>query len=343
MQATRTADGAAWLDLVRRVEDLGYSTLTMPDHFADQFAPVPALAAAAAVTTTLRLGTLVAAVDYRHPVVLAKEMATLDVLSGGRLEVGLGAGWMTADYEQAGLALDPAATRIDRMVECLEVCRALWSEDGAVHHAGAHYRVHGLDGLPKPVQRGGPPVLIGGGAPRMLRAAGRHADIVGVNFDLRGGVIDATVGANATPAMTDRKLSWAQEGAGPAWPGREVQVRVFVTQVSEDREAVAELLAAGFGLSVEDSLGTRPRSSAPSRSWSTSSWSAGSGGASPTSSSAPTPSRTSPRWSPGSAAPDTGIGLRQESGAGPPGPPAVSPGCRPGPPWARRRPPARRR
>jgi probable F420-dependent oxidoreductase len=253
VQATRTADGPAWLGLARKVEDLGYATLTMPDHFDDQFAPVPALAAAAAVTTTLRLGTLVAAVDYRHPVVLAKEMATLDVLSGGRLEVGLGAGWMTSDYAQAGLILDRPGTRIDRMVECLDVCRALWSGDPVEHH-GDHYRIDGLRGLPVPVQPGGPPVLMGGGGRRMLRAAGRHADIVGINFDLRGGVIDAGVGADATPAATDRKLAWASEDAGAAWPDREVQIRVFVTQVGEDRVAVAELLAAGFGLSVEDAL-----------------------------------------------------------------------------------------
>src|SRR6476659_7180766 len=161
VQASSAADAKAWVDLARRVEALGYSTLTMPDHFGDQLAPVPALMAAASVTTTLRVGALVWDNDYKHPVVLAKELATMDVLSGGRLEVGLGAGWMATDYEQSGIPYDSPGVRIDRMLEGLEIIRGLFAE-GTYSFQGEHYTITALDGRPKPIQSP-PPVLIGAG------------------------------------------------------------------------------------------------------------------------------------------------------------------------------------
>src|SRR6476659_3850296 len=121
VQASAAADAKAWVDLAQQVEALGYSTLTMPDHFGDQLAPVPALMAAATATAALRVGALVWDNDYKHPVVLAKELATIDVLSGGRLEVGIGAGWMATDYERSGIAYDRPGVRIDRFVEALDV------------------------------------------------------------------------------------------------------------------------------------------------------------------------------------------------------------------------------
>src|SRR5438067_12499765 len=117
IQISKGASGEDWIAKAKKIEELGYSTLFMPDHFDDQFAPMPAMAVAAAATTTLRVGSLVFDNDYKHPLVLAKEAATLDVLSGGRLELGLGAGWMRTDYEQSGLAYDPPGVRIDRMLE----------------------------------------------------------------------------------------------------------------------------------------------------------------------------------------------------------------------------------
>ena len=117
VQLHRADSGAHWTEQARRVEDLGFDTLFLPDHFGDQLAPVPAMAAAAAATTSLKVGTLVFDNDYKHPVVLAKELATIDVLSGGRVEVGLGAGWMKTDYDQSGIAYDPPATRVDRFEE----------------------------------------------------------------------------------------------------------------------------------------------------------------------------------------------------------------------------------
>lgn len=240
-----------WLDLARRVEGLGYSVLTLPDHFDDQLAPTVALMAAADATTTLRVGTLVWCNDYRHPVVLAKEAATLDLLSDGRLELGLGAGWMRSDYDQAGLAYDRPGVRIERLGEAIEVLDGLFG-DGPVTYEGRHYRLAGLEGTPKPVQRPHPPYLIGGGGPRMLRLAGRLADIVGVNPDLRGGAITADVGQDATAERYAEKLSWVHEGAA----GRRIELnaRIFVTVFTDDRRGTAEALAPAMGLTADEAL-----------------------------------------------------------------------------------------
>ena len=175
---------AAWFDHVRRVEALGYATFLLRDHFVpdffgDQYAPLPALMAAAGVTSTLRLGTMVIDNDYRHPLLLAKEMATLDCLSGGRVELGIGAGWLRTEYEQAGLVFDRAGVRIDRLEEAVRVIKGFWA-DQPLTFTGAHYQITGIDGVPKPLQRPHPPLLIGGGKERMLRLAGRVADIVGI-------------------------------------------------------------------------------------------------------------------------------------------------------------------
>lgn len=247
VQASAPPPGGSWSDLARRVEDLGYDVLTVADHFDDQYAPVPAIQAAADATTTLRVGALVLCNDYRHPVVAAKELATIDVLSGGRLEAGIGAGWMTSDYEHAGIALDPAGTRIDRMVEAIDVLEALWA-DGPADVYGEHYRVSGLDGRPKPVQRPRPPLLIGGGGPRVLSIAARRADIVGFNVNLAKGVIDADAGPDGTPARTDEKLAWVRAAAGDRFHDLELQVRVHLVVVTDDRHGVAEALAPAFGL-----------------------------------------------------------------------------------------------
>ena len=255
LQARGASSGREWLELARRAEGLGYSSLTMPDHFDDQWAIGPALGAAAAVTTTLRLGSLVYGVDYRHPAVLAKEAATLDVLSDGRLELGLGAGWMAADYEQAGIALDGAGTRIERMVEYLAVLRELWRGE-PVDHDGRHVTVRGLTGHPVPVQEHGPPVLIGGGGPRMLRTAARHADIVGVNFDLRGGSIGPELGADAGAARVDEKVGWVREAADQRVDDIELHLRVFVAAITDDARGMAEALAGGFGLTADEALET---------------------------------------------------------------------------------------
>ena len=186
VMAAKARSSTGWTETARTAEDLGYSTLVMPDHLGDQLSPTPALAAAAAVTETLRVGTLVFANDFRHPAVLAKETATLDLLSDGRLEVGVGAGWMTEDYTWTGITHDRAGVRIDRMIEAIQVLRGLWADE-SFSFDGAHYTITELNGLPKPVQAGGPPIVVGGGAKRVLSTAARMADIVGVNPNVGAG------------------------------------------------------------------------------------------------------------------------------------------------------------
>jgi probable F420-dependent oxidoreductase len=255
IQCKGPADAAGWPALARKVEDLGWSTLTVADHLDDPLAPVPALAAAAAATSTLRLGTMVLANDYRHPAMLAKEAASLDVLSGGRFELGIGAGWMTTDYESAGIPLDRPGVRIDRLTEALAVLRGCWG-DGPFDHVGDHYRITGLDGQPKPHTPGGPPIVIGGGGERVLRLAAREADVVAVNVNLRAGVIDERAFPDGTPEATDRKLGWIRDSAGDRFARLELQARIHLAMVTDDRAAVVEQLAPAFGLTPGQAAGT---------------------------------------------------------------------------------------
>ena len=153
------------------VESLGYAVATMPDHFGDQLAPVPALQTILDSTTTLRASALVFDNDYKHPVVLAKELATMDVLSEGRVEIGLGAGWMISDYEQSGMQYDRPGVRIDRFVEGLAVIKGAMGPE-PFSFAGDHYTITDHNGLPKPVQGPCPPIIIGGGGKRVLTIAG---------------------------------------------------------------------------------------------------------------------------------------------------------------------------
>jgi len=242
-----------WTELARKVEDLGYSTLTMADHFTDQMAPGPALAAAASVTTELRVGTLVYCNDYRHPVVLAKEVATLDLLSDGRFEFGLGAGWMTTDYEETGIELARPGIRIDRMVESLSICRGLLAGEEVTHN-GEHYSISGHTAGPGATQKPMPPLLIGGGGKRVLSIAGREADIVGINVNLASGTIGPEAGANATLEYTDEKLEWIKTAAGDRYDDVEIQVRVHVASVTTNRNDFADALAGGLGLSRDQAL-----------------------------------------------------------------------------------------
>lgn len=249
-----TADsGQEWSDAARKVEALGYDTLFVPDHFEDQLGPVPALMAAADATTELKVGALVLDNDYRHPVVLAKELATLDVLSEGRLEIGLGAGWMTTDYEKSGIVHDRAGVRIDRLVEAISIIKGLFG-DGPVDHAGEYYTITDLEGLPKPVQRPSPPWIIGGGGRRMLGVAAREADIIGVNPALASGAADADAAADATADATDRKVDWIREAAGDRFDDIELNMLVLVAAETEDRAGFAELMGGGFGVDPADAL-----------------------------------------------------------------------------------------
>src|SRR5580704_4016815 len=187
VQEHRASSAKEWKDKARQVESLGYSALYLPDHFGDQLGPIAALMAAADATTKLRVGSLVFDNDYRHPTVLAKEAATLDLLSDGRLELGLGAGWMRSDYDESGIDYDAPAIRVDRFEEGVAVITGLLETDGPFSFWGQHYTGTAHTATPRPVARPRPPLIIGGGAQRVLGIAARQADIVSINVNLASG------------------------------------------------------------------------------------------------------------------------------------------------------------
>ncbi|MEZ5377247.1 MAG: TIGR03621 family F420-dependent LLM class oxidoreductase [Acidimicrobiales bacterium] len=252
VQARAAASRDEWVELARKAEDLGYSTLTLPDHFDGSMAPAIALQCAADATTNLRLGALVWCNDYRHPVVFAQEMATLDVLSDGRLELGIGAGWMQTDYVAAGMTYDRPGVRIDRMVESVHVLKGLFG-DGPFSFEGEHYTITDLDLHPKPIQDK-VPFLIGGGGQRMLGIAGQHADIVGVNANLRSGKIDGNTVADGVAERFAEKIQWIKDGAGDRFDDIELNVRAFFVVFTDDRQGTAEAMGQGLGLTAEQAL-----------------------------------------------------------------------------------------
>ena len=253
VQEHGAASAADWREKARRAESLGYSALYLPDHFSDQLGPIAALMSAAAATSTLRIGSLVFDNDYRHPVVLAKETATLDLLSDGRLDFGLGAGWLASDYEKAGIPLDSAGTRIERMEEGLKVIKGLWG-GGTFSFSGKHYQVSEMEGTPLPVQKPHPPILLGGGGRKMLTLAGREADIVNVNFDLREGRVNRHLVRTGTADATEEKMGWIREAAGDRFDEIELSVTIFVTTVTDEREGMATGMGAGLELEAADVL-----------------------------------------------------------------------------------------
>jgi probable F420-dependent oxidoreductase len=237
--AERGRSAEHWREVAQRAESLGYDTLLMPDHITDQLAPVAALAAAAAATTTLRVGSFVFDNDYRNPVMLAREATSLDLLSSGRLEFGLGAGWNTRDYEQLGIPYDAPKVRVDRMEEALGLIKRLWTEE-RVTHEGTYYRVNDAVVLPRPTQRPHPPVMIGGGGPRMLRIAAREAQIVAIAPSINPGggpkVGTVTVGSVEERIATLRRA--------PRFSELELNVIVFDAQVTDAAQSMVEGLAA---------------------------------------------------------------------------------------------------
>ncbi|MEU5883419.1 TIGR03621 family F420-dependent LLM class oxidoreductase [Spirillospora sp. NPDC047279] len=250
-ESIRTVDGLT--ATARSAESLGYSTLTLRDHFVaepfgDQLAPMVALTAAASATTTLRLGTLVLANDYRHPVLLAKEAATLDHVSGGRFELGVGAGWLRDEYERAGLAFDAAGVRVDRLEESLRILAGLLGGEKTTV-AGEHYRVRDLTVFPRPERR--PPLLVGAGSRRMLGVAGRYADIAGI---LPRALPNGTISDEMSERLPDtiaRKVGWVRETAA----GRDVELSMLVSPTfgADPRAAAARVaVLRGWGASSTD-------------------------------------------------------------------------------------------
>ena len=247
VQASKANTLDLWVDLAHRCEDKGYSCLTMPDHFDDQLAPVPALMTAANVTTTLRIGALVWDNDYKHPAVLAKELATMDVLSDGRLELGIGAGWMISDYEQMGIPYDAAKVRIDRFVEGLKVIKGAMAE-GPFSFSGDHYTITNYNGTPKPVQAPCPPILIGGGGKRVLSIAAREADIVGINATMSAGVVGQHTFSTMTADVVDEKVAIVRDAAGARFNNIELNIRAFLVNITDDAKQAASGIASMLGV-----------------------------------------------------------------------------------------------
>ena len=253
VQASAPRPAAEWRELGRRAEDLGYSALSVRAHLDADMAPLVALAVTAEATRDLRLTTLMLGNDFRHPLFLAKQAATLDLLSDGRLELGLGAGWKTTDYDQSGLALDPPGVRIARLAESVEILKRCFAE-GSFDFDGEHYTVRGHDGQPTCIQLPHPPFLLGGGGRKMLSLAAREAEIVGLNANMAAGVIDQRAGTSATVEATDRKLGWIRDAAGDRFADIELQTRVHMSQITDDPIGLAELMAPALGLDAEAAL-----------------------------------------------------------------------------------------
>jgi probable F420-dependent oxidoreductase len=249
VQTSSAPDGHAWRERARRIEGHGYSTLYMPDHFGDQWGSLVALTVAAEATTTLRVGGLVFDNDYRHPLVLAKEIATLDLVSEGRVELGLGAGWLRTDYDAAGIAYDEPSVRIDRLSEALDVLDQLWV--GSASYEGTHYRLR--DAVAAPASRR-PPIVVGGGGRRILELAARRADIVGVNPNLGSGAVDASAARSAVASLYDERIDWIRAAAGEQFDALELQALTFLVAVGGNRVELAQQMAPALGITESDAL-----------------------------------------------------------------------------------------
>ncbi len=247
-------DPERWTDQLRHFESAGFSTVFWPDHFGTQWDPTTALAAVGAVTERLRVGSLVYDVDYRHPVVLAKSAATLHLLTGGRHEFGIGAGWMETDYVEAGMTYDRPGVRIDRLSEALQIIVSLWTQE-KTSFDGHHYTIREAAQAAELPEGERPRLLIGGGGRRVLTLAGRHADIVGINPRLHEGRVTRDTPGDLAPERVREKADWARAGAEAAGrdPGSlEFGSLSFVVAITDDPKPVREGIAKNTGMSVEE-------------------------------------------------------------------------------------------
>ena len=266
LQCFNTDSPANWRSLIRKTEDLGYSTFFLADHFLSSgpaleqtyhppqlLAAVPAIAMALEQTTTLRVGCRVFCNDYRHPVILAKEAATMDYLSGGRLEFGLGAGWIRAEYQAAGLSFDEFPERFDRFAETVHGYKA-FMRGQPLDIDGKTVRWSGFHGTPAPAQSPYPPLMIGGGSRKILRFAGQEADIVSLNFNNRAGMLGPDGMASGLAAATARKIDWVREGAGDRFDQIELEIGAYNTIITDHPEPTAAAIGEALGMRAEDIL-----------------------------------------------------------------------------------------
>ena len=232
---------AVWVHTARRSEELGYSTLLIPDRTsAGTLAPMPALAVAASVTTSLRVGSYVFCNGYRHPVLLAREAATLDLLTDGRFELGLGSGVSADEFERMGLSFASAGTRIGHLAETLQVVKQLLTTE-TVNFQGKHATITDLKGNLKPVQKPHLPILVAGAGEKMLKLAAREADIIAI-----GSKISAQ-GADPTDATLEQKIGWIKEAAGPRFADLELSQTIFELEIT-DSAAPASSYAGGWSM-----------------------------------------------------------------------------------------------
>lgn len=252
--STGAGSGAEWTAKALRAEELGYSTLVVPDHFIEQISPMPALAAAAQATSSLRVGSIVFCNDFRHPMLLAKEAATIDFLSEGRFELGLGAGWMKAEYDAIGLPFDSPGVRVSRLEEAVRVIKGYWGDE-PFRFSGKHYTVDeskGVEKIPQPVQRPHPPLLIGGGGRRMLTLAAQEADIVGLALRVRSDGKGPDISDLGVSLET--KVDWIRSEAGERFDEIELNVLTWALSITDEPQSVAETLSKRFGVSPDTLL-----------------------------------------------------------------------------------------
>jgi probable F420-dependent oxidoreductase len=251
VQLRSASSAQEWREKCRQVEELGYDTLLVADHFPHGLGAFSALATAAAITKRIRVGTFVLANDFRHPANLAKEAATLDLLSEGRFEVGIGAGWLRSEYEATGIPFDCAAVRIDRLAEALPLVKRLWTEE-SVSHQGRFYTVTELSIFPRPAQMPHPPVLVGGGGQRILSLAAQYADIVALNPRATSeGTPDHS---DITAGVTAQKLTWIRDAAGERFADLELNIVLLRVVPTDDPEAAAHSLAEELNLTPAEVL-----------------------------------------------------------------------------------------
>ena len=263
VQSFSAKSGREWRERAKRAEALGYSALHLADHVVgpgeamtksnhpiQELAAVPAMMSAAEATTTLRVGCRVFCIDYQHPVVLAKQAATIDLLSDGRLELGLGAGWVTAEYAAMNIPMERPGLRIGKLEEAIGAFRQMFSGE-PVKVEGRHLKYSGFAGAPK---RPFPPLMIGGGAERVLSLAGREADIVSFNFNNRAGMIGPDGVGLSTADATAQKVGWVKKAAGARFDQIELEIGAYFTFVQDGAEGIAAGMGQALGLSKEEML-----------------------------------------------------------------------------------------
>jgi probable F420-dependent oxidoreductase len=238
-----------FINLARKIEDMGYAIYLIPDHFVDEISPIAALMAVADATS-LRIGSYVFDNDFRHPAVVAREAASLDLLSEGRFELGLGAGWVESDYTQTGIPFDPPAVRVSRLTESVQIIKGSFA-DGPFTFSGKHYTITNLEAWPKPVQRPHPPIVIGASGRRMLSLAAREANIISLFVPSPGSQPQIAEGSSAAVAQ---RIEWVREAAADRFDELEFNILILRLLITDDRKAGVEELAKDTGMTSEQVL-----------------------------------------------------------------------------------------